>query len=159
MKTIIFSFVSLFSLWGLLSGYFKLNLVVLGVLSCIFVTFISIRLKIYNSKHQRLHLNLRLPLYIPWLLKEIIISNLHVARCILIDNKAIKPQLVNIQPSQETNVGVAVLANSITLTPGTISIDIDQSGILVHALTNHTAKGILDGDINKQVSKLEGTAK
>lgn len=60
------------------------------------------------------------------------------------------------KPSQKTNTGLAVHANSITLTPGTISVDINENEILVHALTNHTAQGIIDGDIDKRVSQLEG---
>lgn len=60
------------------------------------------------------------------------------------------------KPSQKTNTGLAVHANSITLTPGTISVDINENEIFVHALTNHTAQGIIDGDIDKRVSQLEG---
>lgn len=157
MKTIFISFVSLYLLWELLSGYFKTNLIVLGIISCVFVTILSIKLKIYSKQHERIRINLKLPLYIPWLLKEIIKSNLHVARCILSSNESIQPQLVTIKPSQKTNAGIAVHANSITLTPGTISIDIkDNNEILVHALTNNTAQGIINGDIDKQVTKLEG---
>ena len=156
MKTILSSFVSLFLLWALLSGYFKTNLIVLGILSCVFVTLISIELKIYSLHHERIRTNLRLPLYIPWLLKEIVKSNLHVANLILSGSKEIRPQLVTVKPSQKTKTGVAIHANSITLTPGTISIDINDDQILVHALTDHTAQGIIDGDIDKQVTKLEG---
>lgn len=155
MKTILSSFVCLLLLWALLSGYFKTNLIVLGVLSCVLVTYLSVKLKIYSSHHERIKFNLRLPLYIPWLLSEIIKSNVHVARIILTGRKEINPQIISKQPSQKTNTGIAVHANSITLTPGTISVDIDDEGILVHALTNHTAQGIIDGDIDKQVTKLE----
>ena len=155
MKTIVLSFTSLFLLWLLLSGYFKTNLIVFGILSCAFVTYLSIKLKIYCTNHERLKFNLRLPLYIPWLLAEIIKSNLHVARCILSPKNAIQPQTVYTNASQKTNAGLAVHANSITLTPGTISVDINGNKILVHALTNHTAQGILNADIDKQVSKLE----
>ncbi|MDW3095840.1 MAG: Na+/H+ antiporter subunit E [Gammaproteobacteria bacterium] len=155
MKTIIFSFTSLIILWLLLSGYFKTNLIVLGILSCGFVTYLSIKLKIYSSNHERIKFNLHLPLYIPWLLKEIVKSNLHVARCILSSSDSIQPQTICSKPSQKTNTGLAVHANSITLTPGTISVDINDNEILVHALTDHTAKGITNGDIDKRVSKLE----
>lgn len=140
----------------LLSGYFKANLIVLGVISCVFVTLLSIKLKIFSIHHERLRINLRLPLYIPWLLKEIIKSNLHVARYILSSSHQISHRLVTIKPSQKTNTGIAVHANSITLTPGTISIDFAKDEILVHALTAHTAQGIINGDIDKQVTKLEG---
>jgi multicomponent Na+:H+ antiporter subunit E len=156
LKTIILSFTSLLLLWLLLSGYLKTNLIVLGIISCAFVTYLSIKLKIYNSNHKRIKLNLLLPLYIPWLLKEIFKSNLHVARCILSSNDSIQPQTVRSKPSQKTDTGLAVHANSITLTPGTISVDINENEIFVHALTNHTAQGIIDGDIDKRVSQLEG---
>lgn len=156
MKTFILSFTSLFIVWLLLSGYFKTNLIVSGILSCVLVTVISIKLKIYSSQHQRLLFNLRLPSYAPWLLKEIIKSNIHVARCILGSGSFIKPQTLTTHASQKTNTGIAVHANSITLTPGTISVDISGNKILVHALTDHTAQGIIDGYIDKQVSKLEG---
>ena len=128
----------------------------LGVVSCLFVTVLSIKLKIYSNNHERLRLNLHLPLYIPWLLKEIIKSNLHVARYILKGDSAVQPQLVRIKPSQKTSTGIAVHANSITLTPGTISVDFNNDEILVHALTNDTAQGVIAGDIDKQVTKLEG---
>ncbi len=156
MKTILLSFISLFSLWLLLSGYFKINLIVFGIISCALVTYLSIKLKIYSSHHQRIKFNLRLPFYTPWLLKEIVKSNLHVARCILGSKNSIQPQTVYLKATQKSNTGLAVHANSITLTPGTISVDINENEILVHALTDHTAKGIIDGDIDKRVSKLEG---
>lgn len=129
----------------------------LGVLSSLLVTFIAIRLKIYSSQHHRLKINLRLPLYIPWLLKEIVKSNMHVARCILSPQVSIQPQTLKAIPSQKTHAALAIHANSITLTPGTISVDINDREILVHAITDATAQGIVDGEIDKQVSKLEGS--
>jgi multicomponent Na+:H+ antiporter subunit E len=157
LKTITLSFTSLFLLWLLLSGYFKTNLIVFGIFSCVLVTYLSIRLKIYSSHHERIKFNLRLPFYIPWLLKEIVKSNLHVARCILSSGHNIQPQTVCAKASQKTNIGLAVHANSITLTPATISVDLNENEILVHALTNHAAQGIIDGGIDKRVSKLEGS--
>ncbi len=155
LKAIFFSFTSLAIVWLLLSGYFKSNLLILGAISCLFVTYISIRLKIYSRSNDRLKFNLYLPLYFPWLLKEIIKSNVHVAKLVLTPNLPIQPQTLTTKPSQKTNTGIAVHANSITLTPGTISIDINEEGILVHALSGHTAQGIIDQEIDKQVSKLE----
>ena len=96
-------------------------------------------------------------MYIPWLLKEIIKSNIHVARCILHPRLPIQPQTLTTKPSQKTSAALAIHANSITLTPGTISVDINDDEILVHAITNVAAQGILNGDIDKQVSKLEGS--
>ena len=155
LKAIIFSFLSLAVVWLLLSGYFKTILLVLGAISCLFVTYLSIRLKIYSRSNDRLKINLILPIYIPWLLIEIIKSNLHVAKLVLSPKLSIQPQTLTTQPSQKTNTGIAIHANSITLTPGTISVDISDDGILVHALSSHTAQGIIDQEIDKQVSKLE----
>ncbi len=156
LKTFFFSFFSLAIVWLLLSGYFKTILLILGVISCLFVTYLSIRLKIYSRSNDRLKINLYLPLYIPWLLIEIIKSNLHVAKIVLSPKISIQPQTLTTQPSQKTSTGIAVHANSITLTPGTISVDINDDGILVHALSHHTAQGIIDKEIDMQVSKLEG---
>ncbi len=98
---------------------------------------------------------MNLPFYIPWLLKEIIKSNVYVTKLVLNPRLPIQPQTLTCSPSQKTNTGLAVHANSITLTPGTISVNISENEILVHALSNHTAQGIIDADIDKQVSKLE----
>lgn len=127
----------------------------LGVLSCLLVTVLAIQLKIYSKGHHRLKINLRLPMYLPWLLKEIIKSNIHVARCILHPQLPIQPQTLTKKPSQKTSAALAVHANSITLTPATISVDISDQEIFIHALTDISAQGIIDGDIDKQVSKLE----
>ena len=159
LKTFLFSFTSLFLVWLLLSGYFKSNLLVLGALSGLLVTVLAIQLRIYSSQHHRLKFNLRLPLYIPWLFKEIVKSNLHVAGCILNPKLPIQPQTLTTQPTQKTTTGIAVHANSITLTPATISVNFSGNEILVHALTNTSAQGIMDGDIDKQVSQLEESFK
>ena len=100
-----------------------------------------------------------MPLYLPWLLKEIVKSNLHVARLILSPRLSFSPQVLTAKTSQKSNTGIAIHANSITLTPGTISVDIANNEILVHAISSHTAQGIIDGDIDKKVSKLEGIVK
>ncbi|MEM8844579.1 MAG: Na+/H+ antiporter subunit E [Pseudomonadota bacterium] len=156
MKTFIISFFSLAIIWFVLSGYLKTNLLLLGVFSCVLVTIISIKMRVYLSNNERLDFVLRMPFYLPWLFKEIILSNFYLAKKVLSSNpNSIQPQSINIKPSQKTNTGIALHANSITLTPGTISIKYDEEGLLVHALTDHTAQGIIDGDIDKKVSKIE----
>ena len=157
MKTFVISFISLAILWFILSGYLKTNLLVLGAISCVLVTIIAMKMRVYLSNNERLNFVIRMPLYLPWLFKEILKSNLHVASKILRAKPDIQPNTLSIKPSQNTNTGIALHANSITLTPGTISIDYDGNRILVNALTEHTAQGIIDGDIDKQVSKVEGT--
>ena len=152
-KHIAISFTCLFLIWILLSGCFKSNLVILGLLSCTLVTILSVAYKVYSPYQHRLAINLRLPFYLPWLLLEIIKSNLHVARCILTNN--IQPQTLRIKPKQKTDAGLAVHANSITLTPGTISVDYSSEQLLVHALTHHTAEGVKSDEMNIKIASLE----
>lgn len=151
------SFVNLALLWMLLSGYLKPNLLVLGVLSCVLVTILAMMMKVYLSNDERFKFAIRMPFYLPWLFKEILLANLAVARKVLIPGSDIQPQCINTKPSQKTNTGIALLANSITLTPGTISIDYDDNNLLVHALTDETAQGVIDKDMDKRITKLEGS--
>lgn len=158
-KTFAISFINLALLWLLLSGYFKTTLLVLGVISCILVTVLARRMKVYLTNDERLKFALRMPFYLPWLFKEILLANLHVARKVLKSVSAIQPQCLTIKPNQKTNTGIALLANSITLTPGTISIDYDDQNLLVHALTDETAEGVIDGEMDKRICKIEGSIK
>ena len=68
----------------------------------------------------------------------------------------ISPRLIRVRASQKTVLGHVVYANSITLTPGTISLDLRDGAILVHALTDETAEGVLNGEMNARVARLEG---
>ena len=125
LKHVLISFVSLFSIWLLLSGYFKTTLIVLGILSCALVTVLCLKLRVYHSHFERLRINLRLPVYLPWLIVEIIKSNLHVARCIMTGK--IQPQIFSFKLNQKTQTGMAIHANSIPLTPGTISVELKNN--------------------------------
>ena len=98
--------------------------------------------------------NLKLPFYLPWLFLEIIKSNLHVAWCIITGR--IQPQTLKLKVNQKTATGIAIHANSITLTPGTISVDIEHDQLLVHALTDTTAASAKTGAMDAQVCRLEG---
>jgi len=148
----------LFLIWLLLSGFLKTNLLVLGLLSSGLVSLLAIKLGLLSEHSQRLRINLRLPRYLPFLLKEIWLSNLHVAGLILNPKLPIQPQTLRYQAQQKTESGLAVHGNSITLTPGTISVDIKDKEILVHALSDTTAEGVRAGSIDQQVCKLEDKA-
>ena len=95
--------------------------------------------------------------YCVWMLKEIALSGLHVSRVILDRELHIQPQLVRVQTSQASDLGHVIHANSITLTPGTVSLDVREGTILVHALTDHTAEGVMSGDMDRRVTWVEGS--
>jgi multicomponent Na+:H+ antiporter subunit E len=69
----------------------------------------------------------------------------------------ISPHLITVRTSQKTAVGQVIYANSITLTPGTISLDVRDDTILVHALTSDSAAGVEAGEMDRRVSRLEPT--
>jgi multicomponent Na+:H+ antiporter subunit E len=101
------------------------------------------------------HLSLRVFIYWPWLIVEIVKSAWSVARIIIDPRLPISPTLLRARTSQKTAVGVVTYANSITLTPGTISVDVKQHEILVHALTREGADGLLMGEMDRRVTQFE----
>jgi multicomponent Na+:H+ antiporter subunit E len=93
--------------------------------------------------------------YWPWLLKEIVKSGWQVSRIILDPRLPISPTLVRFKPSQKTTVALATHANSITLTPGTITVEADSEEFLVHALTREGAVSVAGSEMDRRVSRLD----
>jgi multicomponent Na+:H+ antiporter subunit E len=91
-----------------------------------------------------------------WLVKEVIVANIAVAACVWKGNGTINPRVIKITADQKTDLGKVIYANSITLTPGTVSIDLDGSEITVHALTDESAADLMTGEMNQRVCKVEG---
>ena len=148
--------VFLLAFWLLASGHFD-NMLLLGLggASCVFVTWLSVRMKIVDGESLPLHLLPRLLFYLPWLIKEILLSNLDVVLRIL-SIRPVNPRLIEVHASQQTTVGQVTYANSITLTPGTVSIRIRDRVILVHALSREGADSLESGEMDLRVSRLEG---
>ena len=126
------------------------------VLSVGFTQWILWRMDAVDRESSPLHLTGRFLVYFPWLVKEIVMSNLHVAQVILDPDLPIHPQLVRVHTSQKTDIGHVIHANSITITPGTVSLDVRNGTILVHALTNVTAAGVKSGEMDRRVTWVEG---
>lgn len=146
----------LFVFWLLLSGYFTLFLVTIGALTAVGVVLLGRRMEVVDHEGHPIHLSWRVLGYWPWLMKEIAKSAWEVSRIIVNPRLPISPTLVRVKTSQQTTVGVVTYANSITLTPGTISVDVKQGEILVHALTREGAKGLLTGEMDRRVTRFEG---
>ena len=94
-----------------------------------------------------------------WLIWEILKSNWGVIKVILNPDSA-RPQMVRVSASQKTVAGLVTHANFITLTPGTVSVDVNENEnmILVHGLTDDFANACLEPDMDRRVSALEGDA-
>lgn len=150
--------ITLTAFWLLLSGYFdKINLLILGLLSVILVVYFAVRMKVMQHKNQ--------PLYFPffsllsywfWLFKEIFKSNISVAKMIINPKMPIKPLLKIVHSDQNTEIGRVIYANSITLTPGTVAMNVSlDSGIIVHALHQDSIKELEAGEMHDHVIQLE----
>ena len=150
--------VALFVFWVLLSGYFEPFLLAAGFGSAVAVVWLAHRMSVIDREGHPVHLGLRAVTYWPWLLKEIVKSAWDVSRIILNPRLPIAPTLVRVRPSQKTSVGVVTYANSITLTPGTISVDVRSDEILVHALTREGAESLAEGEMDRRVTRFEGLA-
>lgn len=150
------SFVVLLATWFLWSGHTDPLLVSFGIVSCAGVVALSMHLRILDDESLLFDYGLRPFVYVPWLLWEITKANFAVAKLILQAQPRLSPKLLFVRPSQQTALAQVIYANSITLTPGTIALDIRQGRLLVHALTEETAYDLAQGEMDRRVTQLEG---
>jgi len=142
-------------LWLALSGHFDPLLLSLGLLSAATVTLVSHRMGVIDAEGQPLELMPGLLRYAPWLAKEIVRACIDVAWRIVQPSLPIQPTIIRVPANQRTETGRVSFANSITLTPGTISLDVLEKQIEVHALTAESAADLESGEMGKRVEHLE----
>ena len=145
----------LYAFWILLSGYFEPFLLAAGAGSVLAVVLLSRRMRIVDREGHPIQMIAAVVLYWPWLAKEIAKSAWVVSRIILDPRLPISPVLVRFKPSQKSQVGLATHANSITLTPGTITVEATQDEFLVHGLTQASGAGVIDSEMDRRISKVE----
>jgi len=149
--------VVLYVFWLLLSGFFDSPfLLSVGAGVAIGVMLLARRMEVVDHEGHPFQLSWRLIGYWPWLFKEIAKSAWDVSKIILSPRLPISPTLFRAPTSQKSTVGVVTYANSITLTPGTISVDVKKGEITVHALTREGADGLLEGEMDRRVTRFEG---
>jgi multicomponent Na+:H+ antiporter subunit E len=146
---------SLFVFWLLLSGIYTPVLVLSGLGASIAVALLAQRMEVADREGHPVHLALAALTYWPWLLKEIVKAGWQVTRIILDPRLPVSPTFVRFKPSQKTAVALATHANSITLTPGTITVDASPEEFLVHALTREGAEGVVNSEMDRRVSRLD----
>ncbi|MGH8677339.1 MAG: Na+/H+ antiporter subunit E [Burkholderiales bacterium] len=146
----------LFAFWLLLSGYFTAFLLTAGIACAFGVAMFARRMDVVDHEGHPVHLALRALLsYWPWLVKEIVKSAWDVSKLIVHPRLPISPTLITVKATQKTDLGRTVFANSITLTPGTISVDVSRGEILVHALTRAAAEALAAGEMDRRVTDFE----
>ncbi len=146
----------LFGVWLLLSGHYTPLLLGLGGVSTLLVVAISLRMDVVDHEGHPLHLGLRILWYWPWLMVQVLRANVDVARRVLSPSLPISPRMFKVRATQRTDLGRVIYANSITLTPGTVSVELEGSVILVHALTAEAAEDLREGTMNRLVVGVEG---
>lgn len=146
----------LYIFWLLLSGIFTPFLMIAGLGSALAVFLLARRMDLIDHEGFPIHLGwVAFISYWPWLAKEIVKSAWDVSKRILDPRLPISPTLVEFVPTQKTDLGLVIHANSITLTPGTISIEVEPGRFLVHALSAEGAAGLAGSEMDRRCAALE----
>jgi multicomponent Na+:H+ antiporter subunit E len=140
--------------WLVWSGLFKALLLFLGLLSCIVCVWISLRMRLFDDYLFDVPVGMGLLGYWIWLTREIIKSSLSVTRIVLSPDLPISPRVARIRAGSDNPYDHVLLANSITLTPGTLSMDLDKGYVTVHSLTEEGMRDLLSGEMDRRVTAL-----
>ena len=154
VKRMLYLLVALVIAWLLWSGIYKPLLLGLGAASCLLAFWLSRRMGYFDDDLFALRFSRRLLLYWVWLVREILRSSLSVSRAVLDPRLTISPCTVKIKATSEHPFDQVMLGNSITLTPGTLSMDVHDGVILVHSLTEDGARELLGGEMDRRVTGL-----
>jgi multicomponent Na+:H+ antiporter subunit E len=151
---------TLVAVWLLWSGY-GLNhpfLLLLGGLSVLLCLWIAKRMGIVDEEGTPAQLGIRpFTRFAPWLVVEIIKANVEVTKIVLSPKMPLKRNLIEVGANPKSDIGKVILANSITLTPGTVAVNLQGDRILVHALSFEGAADDLSGEMDRRVCQLEPT--
>lgn len=156
MKFIFTPFLFLVLFWLALSGHYTTLLLVLGAASCIWIQLISKRMDIVDHEGYPIHLvPWRIALYLIWLIKEIIVSTWAVTRMILSPRRRVQPTVRRIPADGLSEMEKAIYANSITLTPGTLTIETDKDELEIHTLRGDMLESLERGDMAERIRGLK----
>ncbi len=139
--------------WLLWSGLYKPLLIGLGIFSCLLSLWVARRTGFFRHTLE-LRAYLRLPALWWWLLKEVVVSSIEVAKIVLSPSLPIQPELVELSSTEQTDSGKVILGNSITLSPGTVTIDVHEDRLLVHCLTASSAASLRSREVDHRVAQL-----
>ncbi len=142
---------ALFVFWVCLSASFEWIHLGLGLVFSFAVAWI-------NSDHSpfvpKVRLWFKILLYLPWLFYKIIQSSLHLSRLILHPALPIAPQLISVESKLHHHAAVVLFGNSITLTPGTITAEVDRNKLIVHAIDNVSRDDIASRDMEMKIADI-----
>ena len=154
------TFTLLFGFWVFLSGFFDLFHLSLGVICCAIVAyathdllFTQTNLRTLPERHSA---GKKFLLYLPWLIYQIYLANVHVVYLVWHPRMPIDPKIIRFKTKWKRDLVLVTMANSITLTPGTITLDIQDGEYYVHALSKKVADDLLGGEMQDRVGRIYG---
>jgi multicomponent Na+:H+ antiporter subunit E len=137
--------------WLLWSGMYKPLMLTLGALSVALTILLAWRMRFFKKRLFALRFSFGILRYWGWLFIEVVKSSIQVMRVVLRPTIEVAPVVVKIPRNQRSEFQTMMLGNSITLTPGTITLDVDEDTILVHALTEAGADDLVAGEMARRV--------
>lgn len=143
--------------WILLSESYDVQTVIIGIILCTGITLLDTKLSIINNNKQKLITKRSKYLYeyALLLLKEMVLANIQVARKVLSPKMDISPSMVTITTRLKTDFYRTILANSITLTPGTITVAIEDDTLTIHCLEKDYVEGLINSKFEEILLKVE----
>lgn len=146
----------MFMFWILLSGFFDKMHLSLGIICSAIIAFFSHDLLIpsVESVNMALKKAVNFIRYIPWIIYQIVLANIDVAYRILHPKMPIDPKIITFKTKLRSDLSLTTLANSITLTPGTITVDIKDGIYYVHAVATKPADDLLSGEMENRVANV-----
>ena len=166
--SVVLQFVLLFAFWLLLSGHYQAKYIAIGALAAGLVTLLSndlfyLALRYGESAEPKIQLVLlqlwRFLLYLPWLLSRIIMANIQVAYLVLHPKMPIDPGLLVFRTRMKKGIAQVTLANSITLTPGTITTSLENGRYIIHTLKRPLAGELEDATMQNKIAQVYLEAK
>lgn len=156
MKFLFSPIVFLCLFWLALSGHYTTLLLVLGAACCIWIQLVSRRMDIIDHEGYPIHLvPWRIVLYWIWLIKEIIVSTWVVIRMILSPRMNISPKVKRISAQEMNEMEKTIYANSITLTPGTLTLEVENDELEIHTLRGDLLESLERGDMANRIRVME----
>lgn len=151
-------FAVLFGTWLVFSGIHTPRFYWFGAISSGLATLLALRMNVVDNEGHPFHLAFTAPLYWLWLTKEMVKSGLSVTRAVWSAEQVISPKFAWLPITQDCDLGRTIYANSITLTPGTVCIDIERKRVFIHALEQSSIRDLEGGNMDKRVSRLTRNA-
>lgn len=146
--------VALYAFWLLLSGHYTLMFLCFGLVSVALIIYLQVRMDKVDQEPAKVRFASRLPAFVLWLIRSVILSNIDVAKRIWHPDLPISPQWKKLPVKDLDPRGKTLYANCITLTPGTLTTDIGEDHFMVHSLSHDSFTELEQGEMERQIRQL-----